>query len=86
MDSSQLQGRFTKLGVGGHLFAIAIKLSYMNGFNGFIYFDAKNMDLVKHYEEILGASHIGGFHEYRMTVEIEQAQNILDEYTLEGEL
>ena len=36
-------------GVGGHLFAIAIKLSNAMGFNGYVFFDAKNMKLVDHY-------------------------------------
>ena len=74
------------VGVGGHLFAIAIKLSNKNGFGGFIYFDAKNMDLVKHYTKTLGALLTGGIHEYRMIVEEEQAQTIIEKYTLEGDL
>lgn len=73
-------------GVGGHLFAIAIKLSVLNGFGGFIYFDAKNMELVEHYRKMLGAECLGFYHEYRMQVETEQAQKVLKEYTLKGEL
>jgi len=45
-------------GVGGHLFAIAIKLSFVNGFDGYIFFDAKNLELVKHYSDMLGATRI----------------------------
>ena len=37
-------------GVGGHLFAIAIKLSLSLGFGGYVCMDAKNMELVKHYQ------------------------------------
>jgi hypothetical protein len=33
-------------GVGGHLFAIAMRLSMSLGFGGYIFFDAKNMELV----------------------------------------
>jgi len=73
-------------GVGGHLFAIAIKLSNKNGFGGFIYFDTKNMDLVEHYRKILGAVVTGKIHDYRMMVEEEQAQKVIAEYTLEGDL
>jgi hypothetical protein len=73
-------------GVGGHLFAIAIKLSVLNGFGGFIYFDAKNTELVEHYRKMLGAECLGFYHEYRMQVETEQALKILKEYTLKGEL
>jgi hypothetical protein len=43
-------------GVGGHLFAIALKLSHSNGFGGYAYFDAKNMELVKHYSDMIGAT------------------------------
>ena len=74
-------------GVGGHLFAIAMKLSLVNGFGGYIYFDAKNMELVKHYEDILGASRVlTRIHEYRMEVFEEDAEKVIDEYTLEGDL
>jgi hypothetical protein len=74
-------------GVGGHLFAIAMKLSVVNGFDGYIYFEAKNMELVKHYEKMLGASMLPTrIHAYRMEVLEEQAHKIIDEYTLEGDL
>ena len=74
------------IGVGGHLFAIAIKLSYKNDFGGFVHFDTKNLQLVEHYTKLLGAKHIGGFHEYRMIVDVDEAKNVLDEYTLKGDL
>ena len=74
-------------GVGGHLFAIAMKLSLVNGFDGYIFFEAKNMELVEHYTKMLGASILPTrFHEYRMEVLEEQAHKIIDEYTLEGDL
>ena len=74
-------------GVGGHLFAIAIKLSMVNGFDGYIFFEAKNLELVQHYIEMLGATRLPTrFHEYRMEVSEEQAQKIIEEYTLEGDL
>jgi len=74
------------VGVGGHLFAVAIKLSYKNDFGGFIHFDTKNMQLVEHYTRLLGAKHIGGFHEYRMIVDVDEAKKVIDEYTLKGDL
>jgi hypothetical protein len=43
-------------GVGGHLFAIAIKLSIANGFDGYICFEAKNLELVEHYAIMLGVT------------------------------
>lgn len=41
-------------GVGGHLFAEAVKQSYKYGFDGFVYFTAKTK-LIEYYEEELGA-------------------------------
>jgi hypothetical protein len=74
-------------GVGGHLFAIAIKLSIVNGFDGYIFFEAKNTELVAHYSEMLGAARLPTrIHEYRMEVDEQQAHKIIDEYTLEGDL
>lgn len=46
------------LGIGGHLFAEAIKQSFENGFDGFVYFDAKS-DLINYYRKKLGAKQIG---------------------------
>lgn len=45
--------------------------------------DAKNIDLVKHYQNALGATHIGGIHPFRMYIDEENAQKILKYYTLE---
>jgi len=74
-------------GVGGHLFAIAIKLSLELGFGGFIYMNAKNPDLVNHYIETLGAKHVKTrYHEFRMVVLEEDAQKVVEKYTLEGDL
>ena len=74
-------------GVGGHLFAIGIKLSNALGFGGYIYFDAKNLKLVKHYKDTLQADHLPvRIHPYRMEVNEEKAQLVLATYTLEGDL
>jgi len=74
-------------GVGGHLFAIAAKLSIANGFGGYIYFEAKNMELVQHYAKMLGAERVPSrIHVYRMEVSEENARKIINEYTLEGDL
>lgn len=70
-------------GVGGHLFAIAIKKSIERGYGGFVFMDAKNIELVEHYHKTLGAVHIGGVHPYRMYIDEDNAQKILDYYTLE---
>ena len=74
-------------GVGGHLFAIAIKLSQANGFNGYVFFDAKNAELVKHYTDSFGARLLSTrFHEYRMEISETQSLKLLQKYTLEGDL
>ena len=74
-------------GVGGHLFAIAMRLSMSLGFGGYIFFDAKNMELVKHYSDKLGASRIySPAHDYRMEVNEETAGKIISTYTMEGDL
>ncbi|MDR1536689.1 MAG: hypothetical protein LBU32_01600 [Clostridiales bacterium] len=74
-------------GVGGHLFAIAIKLSIANGFGVYIFFDAKNAELATHYSKMLGAVRLPTrVHEYRMQVDEVQAHKIIDEYTLAGDL
>jgi len=70
-------------GVGGHLFAISIQKSLEYGYGGFVFMDAKNIDLVKHYSESLGAVHIGGAHPYRMFIDENNAMKVLNLYTLE---
>ena len=67
-------------GVGGHLFAIAANESIKMGFGGFFYMDAKNMELVEHYRKTLGALWIGMPHPYRMLVDEESAQKLLEIY------
>jgi hypothetical protein len=74
-------------GVGGHLFAIAMRLSMSLGFGGYIFFDAKNLELVKHYSETIMANKINSpVHLYRMEVQEENAEKIINKYTLEGDL
>lgn len=51
------KGRY--LGVGGHLFAEAVKKSMEAGYEGFVHFKAKT-SLINHYEKSLGAIHVGG--------------------------
>jgi len=74
-------------GVGGHLFAIAIKLSIAMGFGGFIFFEAKNQALANHYSKTFGAKHLSiRHHDYRMEIDGQDAQNLIEKYTLEGDL
>lgn len=70
-------------GVGGHLFAIAAHISIEKGYGGFVFMDAKNSELVKHYNKTLGAVLLGRPHPYRMFIDEESAIKLLDIYTFE---
>lgn len=70
-------------GVGGHLFAIAAKISLEKGYGGFLFMDAKNTELVKHYSKTLNAVLLGRPHPYRMLVDEENAIKLLKKYTFE---
>lgn len=72
-------------GVGGHLFAIAAQVSVDSGYGGFVFMDAKNIELVEHYQNALGATLLGRPHPYRMFIDEEAAQKLLSIYTLKGE-
>jgi hypothetical protein len=69
-------------GVGGHLFAVAVQISINKGYGGFLFMDAKNTKLVRHYEKSLGATFLGQIHPYRMYINEKAAQKILFSYTL----
>ena len=63
-------------GVGGHLFAIAAQVSIDHGFGGFVFMDAKNTELVRHYHEKMGAQLLGMPHPYRMFIDEEAAHRL----------
>lgn len=69
-------------GVGGHLFAVAVGKSYEAGYGGFIYFEAKNLELVKHYQEKFGALLVARPHKYSMIIDEVSAEKLLNAYTL----
>jgi hypothetical protein len=71
------------IGVGGHLFAIAAKISMEKGYGGFVFMDAKNTELVKHYNKALGAVLLGRPHPYRMFIDEEHAIKLLEMYTFD---
>lgn len=72
-------------GVGGHLFAIAVYRSIELGYGGFVFMDAKNTELVEHYQKTLGATFLGIPHPYRMFIDEDAAKRLLNVYTLETE-
>ena len=63
-------------GVAGNLVAYACKVSFEKGFDGFVAFTAKT-NLIKHYEENLGAYH---FKNQRMIIETESAKKLVTKY------
>lgn len=65
-------------GVGGHLFAEAVRESYKQGFGGFVYFQAKS-DLVEHYQNELGAVLVNP-RLRMMAIEGEAAKKLYDHY------
>lgn len=67
-------GKYT--GVGGHLFAIACKMSMDAGCDGFVAFTAKN-NLIEHYKETLGAKVISG---QRMYIDDNAAKVLIEKY------
>ena len=63
-------------GVPGNLFAFTCKISWDNGYQGFISFTSKTK-LVEHYETTLGASHIGG---QKMVIYPQEALKLIRKY------
>jgi hypothetical protein len=63
-------------GVAGNLVAYACKLSFLHGFDGNVLFFAKTK-LISHYEQSLGAVHIGG---QRMIIYTKEALLLVKKY------
>ena len=64
------------LGVPGNLIAFACKLSQNLGYQGFVAFQAKTI-LIRHYEQSLGATHIGG---QKMIIYPHEAAKLIQRY------
>ena len=63
-------------GVAGNLVAFACKVSFQKGYDGFVAFTAKSQ-LIKHYEETLGAYH---FRNQRMVIDTNAARSLVEKY------
>jgi hypothetical protein len=63
-------------GVPGNLFAFTCKISWDNGYQGFISFTSKTK-FVEHYEKTLGATHIGG---HKMVIFPQEALKLIRKY------
>ncbi|MBQ7079069.1 MAG: hypothetical protein IJM92_05250 [Fibrobacter sp.] len=70
-------------GVGGHLFAIAVDISFKLGYDGFVYGFALNRDLLNHYITKLGCFFVGILHPYHFLLEPDSARRLLENYTYE---
>ena len=69
-------------GVGGHLFAIACKLSFDAGNDGYVEFTAKT-DLINYYRNSFGAKSISGDGR-KMIIETPEAIRLVEKYFKEG--
>ncbi len=63
-------------GVAGNLVAYACKISFQNGFDGYLSFTAKTK-LIDHYVKTLGAYHFGG---HLMIINTISANKLIDQY------
>ncbi len=63
-------------GVSGNLVAYACKISFQNGFDGYLSFSAKTK-LIDHYVKTLGAYHFGG---HLMIISTIAANKLIDQY------
>ena len=68
------------IGVGGHLFAIAVDKSIEWGYEGAIHGFAANEDLLKHYMNVFHAEYLGMLHQYQFFIDEEQAKRLLEVY------
>lgn len=71
------------IGVGGHLFAIAVDKSMDWGYDGCIHGYAVNQEVLRHYQEVLGAVYLGTLHKYHFAVLEKSAQKLLEVYDYE---
>ncbi len=63
-------------GVAGNLVAFACRLSFQNGASGIMSFRSKTK-LIAHYEDRLGAVHVGG---HLMVIYEREARTLIDKY------
>ena len=82
-NNVHLYGKKKYNGVGGHLFAIAVDMSFKWGYDGFVYGFALNKELLNHYINTLGCFFVGILHPYHFLIEPNTAQRLLENYTYE---
>lgn len=83
-NNKQITGGKKKyIGVGGHLFAAAVKESLRLGHNGAVYGFAKNEELLRYYIREFGAIPAPVIHQFQFFIADEAAQNLIDTYNYE---
>ena len=65
------------IGVGGHLFAIAMRKSVEYGFEGYVHGYAANKNLLEHCVKQFSAEHIGIMHPYQFAISDSAAKDIM---------
>ena len=76
--------KVTYQGIGGHLFAIAAELSFIKGYEGYVFGDAINEDVLQHYVENFQASHIHTRDgTYRFIINPENTHKLMEVYNYE---
>lgn len=82
-NNEQIVEKKKYIGVGGHLFAIAVQQSLIRGYNGNIYGFAANKELLEYYLKAFNAIYIGFMHQYHFVIDSEEAKKIQEVYTYE---
>lgn len=80
-NNPQIVDKKKYLGVGGHLFAIAIDKSIDYGHDGELTGFAANSSLEKHYVDIFNADRIEMLHPYQIYISSKNAMKIKEVYT-----
>lgn len=76
-------GKQQYIGVGGHLFAIAIDKSMQWGYGGTAHGFAASEKLLKHYMEVFHADYLGMLHQYQFLIDEDNAKKIWEVYHYE---
>ena len=82
-NNKDLVGQQKYYGVGGHLFAVAIRKSIEYGFDGCVMGYAASEKLLQHYTKWFGAEYIGMLHRYQFMIEGVSARKVVEEYVYE---
>lgn len=82
-NNHQINQEVRYKGIGGHLFAIAAKMSIEWGYDGLMYGFAADKTLLEHYMSVFNAEFIGIQHPYHFLIDEENARKITEVYTYE---